>query len=67
MEIDGGRYDWLCRIAVTTCVVVWIEIDGKALEGVATESPPAWWCGLKLEKALTYNFTFRHHLRGGVD
>lgn len=26
MEIDGDRYDWLCRIAVTTCVVVWIEI-----------------------------------------
>ena len=27
MEIDGDRYDWLCRIAVTTCVVVWIEIS----------------------------------------
>ena len=32
---------------VTTCVVVWIEIEQLQADRDNTESPPAWWCGLK--------------------
>ena len=32
-------------------MVVWIEIMGGGGMRVHRTSPPAWWCGLKLEKA----------------
>ena len=32
---------------VTTCVVVWIEIRQVYLDAFFSQSPPAWWCGLK--------------------
>ena len=32
---------------VTTCVVVWIEIVRPGRFCPLSQSPPAWWCGLK--------------------
>ena len=34
---------------VTTCVVVWIEIAILVILTFWGGSPPAWWCGLKLQ------------------
>jgi len=36
-----------CGHCVTTCVVVWIEINFRVSELLIILSPPAWWCGLK--------------------
>ena len=32
---------------VTTCVVVWIEIQNCPMSVTIFWSPPAWWCGVK--------------------
>ena len=41
-------------IMVTPCVGVWIETDLSALSLRATESHPAWVCGLKLLHLTSY-------------
>ena len=45
IEIHSGR---LQAQGVTTCVVVWIEITDGSWKFRMDWSPPAWWCGLKL-------------------
>ena len=37
---------------VTTCVVVWIEIPKIVFLTFGSQSPPAWWCGLKFRGIL---------------
>ena len=53
---------------VTPCVGVWIEMLAELLAELATESLPAWECGLKsshIDMLLCYSY--RHSLRGSVD
>ena len=52
---------------VTPCVGVWIETDLSALSIRATESHPAWVCGLKPELVDGNPCYQRHTLRGCVD
>ena len=37
----------MCKIAVTTLRVVWIEISGGSEAVLMAVSPPCGWCGLK--------------------
>ena len=54
-------------LKVTPCVGVWIETDLSALSIRATESHPAWVCGLKLLLAMLLELLLSHTLRGCVD
>ena len=54
-------------LKVTPCVGVWIETDLSALSIRATESHPAWVCGLKHFGNEHHQYIPGHTLRGCVD
>ena len=66
IETGSGIPDRILK-SVTPCVGVWIETDLSALSIRATESHPAWVCGLKLLLAMLLELLLSHTLRGCVD
>ena len=57
----------MCKIAVTTLRVVWIEILYSLKFRRPLGSPPCGWCGLKSDECYKMATTDGHHLAGGVD